>query len=246
MTGGEGSDPRRAVVTGASRGLGAVVSRLLASEGFELLVTARDATPLERYADELRSDGGRVTALAGAVEDPGHRAHVAGWARQGPGLHLLVNNASELGVSPLPPLADYPLDALRRVLEVNLVAPLALTQALLGPLERGRGLVVNISSDAALGAYPGWGAYGASKAGLDLVSRTLAAELAPRGISVVSVDPGDMRTDMHQAAYPGVDIRDRPPPEVTLPFWVWLMGQEPTRLTGRRYQAQGERWEVTA
>jgi NAD(P)-dependent dehydrogenase (short-subunit alcohol dehydrogenase family) len=157
----------------------------------------------------------------------------------------LVNNASELGPSPLPRLEEYPIGDVERVFRVNVLAPLALIQELLPPLKRSHGRVINISSDAAIGGYPGWGGYGASKAALDLLSLTLAHELRDSGVSVVSVDPGDMRTSMHQAAYPGEDISNRPPPEVTLPFWAWLLHQEPTEVTGRRFQAQAERWEVS-
>ena len=133
-----------------------------------------------------------------------------------------------------------------RVFEVNTLAPLALIRETLPLLIRSQGLVVNISSDAAVGGYPGWGVYGASKAALDLVSKTLAAELRDRGVSVVSVDPGDMRTKMHQDAYPGQDISDRPLPEVTLPFWAWLLSQPPMKVSGMRYQAQAPVWEVPA
>jgi NAD(P)-dependent dehydrogenase (short-subunit alcohol dehydrogenase family) len=127
-----------------------------------------------------------------------------------------------------------------------LVAPLALVQVLLPYLEVARGTVVNISSDAALGGYPGWGGYGASKAGLDLLSRTLAEELKGRHVAVVSVDPGDLRTAMHQAAFPGQDISDRPLPDVTLPFWAWLLHQSPDLVTGLRFRAQADRWEARA
>jgi NAD(P)-dependent dehydrogenase (short-subunit alcohol dehydrogenase family) len=160
------------------------------------------------------------------------------------GLDLLVNNASELGPSPLPALSDLPLAALERIFAVNVLAPLALVQAALPMLATRKGLVVNVSSDAAVGGYPGWGGYGASKAALDLISATLATELKSRGVAVVAVDPGDMRTAMHQAAYPGEDISNRPLPEVTIPFWAWLLGQARDAVSGRRYRAQDERWEV--
>jgi NAD(P)-dependent dehydrogenase (short-subunit alcohol dehydrogenase family) len=162
------------------------------------------------------------------------------------GLSLLVNNASDLGETPRPELARASLQRFRTTLETNLVAPLALIQEALPQLEQTRGLVVNISSDASQGGYERWGIYGSSKAALDLASKTLSAELKPRHISVVSVDPGDMRTRMHQNAFPGEDISDRPLPEVTLPFWAWLVGQDPERITGMRYQAQGTLWEVPA
>ena len=157
-----------------------------------------------------------------------------------------MNNASDLGEIPRPELASASLQRFRVTLETNLVAPLALIQESLPQLEQTRGLVVNISSDASQGGYERWGIYGSSKAALDLASKTLAAELKPRHISVVSVDPGDMRTRMHQDAFPDEDISDRPLPEVTLPFWAWRVSQDPERITGMRYQAQGTLWEIPA
>jgi NAD(P)-dependent dehydrogenase (short-subunit alcohol dehydrogenase family) len=131
-------------------------------------------------------------------------------------------------------------------LETNVVAPVALTQLLLPALRAGAGTLVSLSSDAAVGGYRGWGGYGATKAALDLISRTWAAELAEDGITAVAVDPGDMRTDMQQAAYPGQDISDLPPPEVTIPFWAWLLGQAHDDVRGGRFQAQGETWPVVS
>jgi NAD(P)-dependent dehydrogenase (short-subunit alcohol dehydrogenase family) len=161
-------------------------------------------------------------------------------------LRLLVNNASDLGEIPRPELASASLERFRATLETNLIAPLALIQEALPQLEQTKGLIVNISSDAGQAGYERWGIYGASKAALDLASRTLATELKPRHISVVSVDPGDMRTRMHQDAFPGEDISDRPLPEVTLPFWAWLVNQDPEQITGMRYQAQATLWEIPA
>jgi NAD(P)-dependent dehydrogenase (short-subunit alcohol dehydrogenase family) len=146
----------------------------------------------------------------------------------------------------MPALAHFPLDGLRQVLEVNTIAPLALVQEMLPFLAASGGLVVNISSDAAGGGYEHWGGYGASKAALDLISTTLANELRDQEVGVVSVDPGDMRTDMHQDAFPGEDISDRPLPEETLPFWAWLFGQEPRSISGQRFQAQADLWQVRA
>lgn len=237
---------RLAVVTGASQGLGLVVARLLAGEGFDLIVTARTPGTLAAAARELRVPGGSVREVPGDVADPNHRARVAELVTSTGGLDLLVNNASELGVSPLPPLADYPLRELERVYRVNVVAPIALVQLLLPQLAQRHGLVVNISSDAAVGGYPGWGSYGASKAALDLASLTLAHELAPTGVSVVSVDPGDMRTAMHQRAYAGQDISDRPLPDVTVPFWAWLFGRPGAEITGQRFRAQADHWGASA
>jgi NAD(P)-dependent dehydrogenase (short-subunit alcohol dehydrogenase family) len=241
---GSGTGRRRALVTGASRGLGAALARFLAADGWDLILTARTAGPLDEVAGAVRASGAEVTALVGDVANPAHRVEVRKAVESKVRLDLLVNNASELGPSPLPELARYPLSQLELVYRTNVVAPVALVQELLPFLERARGVVVNISSDAALAGYPGWGGYGASKAALDLVSRTLAHELRDRGVAVVAVDPGDLRTAMHQAAYPGEDISDRPLPEVTLPFWAWLLHQPPERITGARFRAQAERWEV--
>jgi NAD(P)-dependent dehydrogenase (short-subunit alcohol dehydrogenase family) len=235
---------RIALVTGASRGLGATLAELMAAEGYDLIITARAAEALEAKADELTKLSVRVRAVAGDVADPYHRRRLVQEAQQWGGLDVLINNASDLGTTPLSPLASYALSELEHVLQVNLIAPVALVQLALPLLKAHRGIVVNISSDAAIGGYPGWGAYGASKAALDLVSLTLANELAGEGVTVVSVDPGDMRTVMHQAAYPDQDISDLPPPDVTLPFWVWLLGQDHQMVHGRRFRAQEERWEV--
>lgn len=237
---------KTALVTGASRGLGATVARFLAGERYDLILTARGSDELERTAASLRELGVRVLPVAGDVSDPAHRARLRAVVATLGHLHLLINSASELGPTPLPPLLAYPLAAFERVHAVNVIAPLALVQELLPFLTDVRGWVINVSSDAALGGYPGWGGYGASKAALDLISRTLANELRDRGITVVSVDPGDMRTAMHQAAFPGQDISDRPHPDVTLPFWAWLLHQEAGRISGHRFQAQAERWELPA
>ena len=157
-----------------------------------------------------------------------------------------VNNASELG--PIGPLLDFDVPKLGRLFPVNAAAPLWLIQLAAPLLAERRGLVVNITSDAAVAGYPGWGPYGASKAALELISRTLASELADRGIAVVLVDPGDMRTRMHQEAFAGQDISDRPLPEVTAPFWNWLFGRPHSELSGQRLLAQQEdaRWLQSA
>jgi NAD(P)-dependent dehydrogenase (short-subunit alcohol dehydrogenase family) len=157
-------------------------------------------------------------------------------ARELGGLDLLVNNASELGV--MGPLLTFVVTKLGRVFPVNAGAPLALIQLAMPLLADRRGLIVNITSDAAHGAYPGWGPYGASKAAFELITRTLAAELVDSGVSAVLVDPGDMRTRMHQEAYPGQDISDRPLPEVTVPFWNWLLDRDPESIRGERFTAQ--------
>jgi len=204
----------RGIVTGASRGLGLALTRALAERGWELVVDARGADALERAVADL--DG--VTAIAGDIADPEHRRRLVA-AIDGP-IDLLVNNASDLGPSPLPTLAEYPLDKLRRVYEVNVLAPLALVQLAL-PRLSGDGRIVNVVSDAAVEPYETWGGYGSSKAALAQVSAILGAE--NQGLRVYSVDPGDMRTQMQQDAFPEEDISDRPPPEESVPGLLELI-----------------------
>jgi len=235
-----------ALITGASRGLGRALAGFLAGQGYALVVTARGKTELATAVDGFPRDASPVVSIPGDVSDAGHRARVLRAVEEYGRLDLLVNNASELGASPLPPLARAKREDVVHVFDVNLLAPLELVQEALPLLRRSRGLVVNITSDAATGGYPGWGVYGASKAALDLVSKTLAAELKDEGVSVVSVDPGDMRTKMHQDAFPGQDISDRPLPDVTLPFWAWLLSQDALAVSGGRYRAQAAVWEVPA
>jgi NAD(P)-dependent dehydrogenase (short-subunit alcohol dehydrogenase family) len=221
--------------------LGATLAEFLVAQGYALILTARGKAELEQVARALSNRGGEVMTVAGDVADAGHRRKLADAANGLGQLNLLVNNASELG--PMPHLAEYPLEALEQVLAVNLFAPVGLIQETLPLLKKSQGLVVNLSSDAAVAGYPNWGGYGASKAALDLASLTLANELHETGVGVVSVDPGDMRTDMHQQAFPDEDISDRPLPDATLPFWAWLLGQEPLAVSGGRYKAQAEQWE---
>src|SRR5438093_495191 len=235
-----------ALVTGAGRGLGRILATLLAGQGHKLVITSRTVAELDDVVQSLESTGVRVVAIPGDITDPAHRTHLLHETSAIGGLSLLVNNASDLGEIPRPELASASLQRFRVTLETNLVAPLALIQESLPQLEQTRGLVVNISSDASQGGYERWGIYGSSKAALDLASKTLSSELKPRHISVVSVDPGDMRTRMHQDAFPDEDISDRPLPEVTLPFWAWLVSQDPEQITGMRYQAQGTLWEIPA
>lgn len=213
-----------ALVTGASRGFGLALTDVLVRDGFEVIVDARDADRLHAaVATTVHPEA--VHPLPGDVTDPAHRDALAGAVdRLGP-LDLLVNNASALGPSPLPRLADLPAGALTEVLTANVLAPLALTRRLLGSLETAAGVVVNVSSDAAVEAYPGWGAYGASKAALDQLSAVLAVEHPT--LRVYAFDPGDMRTDMHQAAYPGEDISDRPDPREVAPRLLELLRQRP-------------------
>ena len=229
---------RIALITGASRGLGAVLARLLAGRRYDLVLNARGPADLEQVANELRGRGATVVTRAGDITDPITRHALVDAAAELGGLDLLVNNASELGG--IAPLAELALDRLERVLRVNVVAQVALVQRALPLLAHRQGLVVNISSDAAQGAYPGWGAYGASKAALDLISRTLAVEVQASGVAVISVDPGDMRTRMHQEAFPNEDISDRPLPDVTEPFWEWLLERDAVAISGERFRAQKE------
>jgi NAD(P)-dependent dehydrogenase (short-subunit alcohol dehydrogenase family) len=237
---------RVALITGASRGLGAVIARVLAERGHALVLGARSEPELHAAAMALQGSGRSIVTVAGDVADPQVRERLVAAADRIRRLDVVINNASELGG--IAPLSAFDLGRLERVLNVNLVAPVGLVQRARPLLAAAQGLVVNISSDAALGGYPGWGAYGASKAALDLASRTMAAELRDQGISVVSVDPGDLRTRMHQEAFPGEDISDRPLPEVTRAFWEWLFDQPASSVTGERFRAQAEeaRWTVSA
>jgi NAD(P)-dependent dehydrogenase (short-subunit alcohol dehydrogenase family) len=233
---------RVAIVTGASRGLGEVLARLLAERGHDLVLGARNPGPLEDVADFIRHAGANVVAVAGDVTDAAVRARLVSAARELGGLDLLVNNASELGA--IGPLMAFEVQRFGRVFPVNAGAPIALVQLAVPLLAERRGLVVNITSDAAQGAYPGWGPYGASKAALELLTQTLAKELRERGVSAVLVDPGEMRTRMHQDAFPLEDPGDWPLPSVTVPFWNWLLDQDPGALSGERFAAQAEdaRW----
>jgi NAD(P)-dependent dehydrogenase (short-subunit alcohol dehydrogenase family) len=215
-----------AVITGASRGLGRAVSLALARRGATLVVDARGRPALDRVAQELLDAGAAaVEALTGSVTDPAHRAAIAEAVGRAGRLDLLLNNASTLGPSPQPALRDYALEEWSRVYDVNVAAPLALTQLLLPELERSGGTVVNITSDAAVEPYGGWGGYGSSKAALDQWTAILAAE--EPGVHVYSFDPGDMRTQMHQEAFPGEDISDRPEPEAVVPAVLRLLDERP-------------------
>jgi NAD(P)-dependent dehydrogenase (short-subunit alcohol dehydrogenase family) len=210
------------IVTGASRGLGLALARALDERGWRVVVDARGAEALSEATDGLSG----VTAIAGDVADSDHR-----WAlveAAGEPIDLVVNNASLLGPSPLPALADYPLADLRSVYEANVLAPLALLQLALPRLREGAA-ILDITSDAGAEAYEGWGGYGSSKAALEQMTAVLAAEQP--GLRVYSVDPGDMRTQMHQDAFPGEDISDRPPPEDSVPGLMTLI--EGTLPSGR-------------
>lgn len=209
-----------ALITGASKGLGRALTHALAERGWTLIVDARGDSELRSATQGLAN----VTAVAGDITDPDHRTRLAQATPRGQ-LDLLVNNASTLGVSPLPQLADYPLGELRTVFETNVIAPLALIQLLAEPLTEAGGTIVNVSSDAAVDAYPGWGGYGLAKAALDQLTNVLGAE-EPR-LRCYAFDPGDMRTEMHQLAFPGEDISDRPEPHTVVPALLSLLDARP-------------------
>jgi NAD(P)-dependent dehydrogenase (short-subunit alcohol dehydrogenase family) len=227
-----------AIVTGASRGLGLAVADGLAGAGWSLVIDGRDGAALTDAATALRSRttatvdstagstaADRIVALPGDVSDQAHRDELAAAADRLGGIDLLVNNAGILGPSPQPALADYPVATLRQVYEINVLAPLALCQQVLPVLRQHGGAIVNITSDAAIEAYPGWGGYGSAKAALEQASRVLAAE--EPAVRVWWVDPGDLRTRMHQEAFPGEDISDRPLPQSVVPALLMLLTRRP-------------------
>ena len=223
---------RTALVTGASRGFGLALTAALAERGTTVVACARSADRLHAAVAGLPA-AQRVVAVPADITDPAGRAALVTAAAQAGGLDLLVHNAGSLGPSPLPPLADLPVEALREVLESNVVAPLALTRLAL-PLLRASDApsIVTLSSDAAVEAYPGWGGYGAAKAALDRLAAVFGAELP--GWAVYAFDPGDMRTDMHQRAFPGEDISDRPEPATVVPALLRLLDE---RRPAGRYRA---------
>jgi NAD(P)-dependent dehydrogenase (short-subunit alcohol dehydrogenase family) len=227
------------LITGASRGLGRATALAFARRGDALVVDARGGSELSAVAAELRAAGAAdVVALAGSVADAAHRAELRDVVDELGRLDVLVNNASLLGPSPQPPLADYPLDVLEVVYAVNVLAPLGLGQLMLPYLRASQGRIVNVTSDAAVEPYGGWGGYGSSKAALDQISAILAAE--EPDVRVYAFDPGDMRTTMHQQAYPGEDISDRAEPETVVPALLSLVDND---VPSGRYQASKvEEW----
>jgi NAD(P)-dependent dehydrogenase (short-subunit alcohol dehydrogenase family) len=209
-----------AIVTGGSRGFGRAITAALVERTWAVVIDGRDTDAVEAAAGDLGAVG-----VAGDVTEAAHRERLIDEARRAGGLDLLVNNASLLGPSPLPALADHPLDSLRDVLETNVVAPLALVQSALPLLRERRGAIVNVTSDAAVEGYEGWGGYGSSKAALEQWSHVLSVE--EPDVATWWVDPGDMRTEMHQAAFPGEDISDRPLPEAVVPAFIELLVTRP-------------------
>jgi NAD(P)-dependent dehydrogenase (short-subunit alcohol dehydrogenase family) len=212
-----------AIVTGGSRGFGRAIVAALLDRGWTVVADARRADDLEATAAQLASP--RLITIAGDVTEPAHRAALAVAAMDAGPLRLLVNNASRLGPSPQPRLADYLAADLRAVYTTNVFAPMALIQASLPALTANGGVIVNITSDAAVEPYEGWGGYGSSKAALDHLSAVMAAENPD--IGVYAFDPGDMRTEMHQAAFPGEDISDRAEPESVVPALLRLLDSRP-------------------
>jgi NAD(P)-dependent dehydrogenase (short-subunit alcohol dehydrogenase family) len=226
-----------ALITGASRGLGREIARVFAQHGMSLVLTARGTEALQETLDELQGLT-EVLAVPGDVADPAHAKRLVrlGLERFGH-IDVLVNNASSIGSSPMPPLEDYPLDTLDEVFHVNVTAPLHLTELVLPQMRTsGQGVIINVTSDAAVGAYPTWGGYGASKAALEQLSRVLAAELEGTRVRVYVVDPGDMNTQMHREAEPGEDLSYLPGPEVAAPAFLHLVREE-TAPFGR-FEAQ--------
>ncbi|MGA7228397.1 MAG: SDR family oxidoreductase [Acidimicrobiia bacterium] len=220
-----------AVITGASRGFGLALARSLASDGWSLVIDARGADALDEAAAEL-AEHTNVRAIAGDIADDDHRRALVGAAAEVGGIDLLINNASLLGPSPQPNLGHYPLADLTRVYQANVLGPLGLIQLALPSLREHHGTIVNITSDAAVEGYEGWGGYGSSKAALEQISNVLAEE--EPDVTVIWFDPGDMNTEMHQQAFPGEDISDRPPPEESVPPLLEILRQK--RPSGR-YQA---------
>ncbi len=221
-----------AVITGGSRGFGRALALDLACDGWDIVIDARRPQELEKARAELASQRVNVIAIAGDVTDVNHRAAVIGAAAELGSLDLLVNNASTLGPTPMPSLEAYDLEELRRVFEVNTLAPLALIQLALPLLKRSHGTVVSLTSDAGVEAYEGWGGYGASKAALDQLHRIVSTETCD--VRFYCFDPGHMRTEMHQAAFPGEDISDRPVPETVVPMFRQLLA---SGLPSGRYVA---------
>jgi NAD(P)-dependent dehydrogenase (short-subunit alcohol dehydrogenase family) len=222
---------RTALITGASRGLGLALARRLAQDGWNLIINGRGAAALEAARAQL-AEQTDVVAITGDVTDETHRLTLAAVARKLGGLDAVVNNASILGPSPQPALLDYPLDVLEEVYRTNLIAPLGILQAVREQLRDGA-RIINVTSDAGREAYEGWGGYGSSKAALEQLSAILAEENPD--LRVYWVDPGDMQTQMHQEAFPGEDISDRPLPEESVPGFLALLEGE---LPSGRYQAR--------
>lgn len=228
------------LITGASRGLGAALAREWAARGARLLLTARSEAPLRALVEELSAQTDVLIGAIDATDDQGMREFIVNAVAEFERIDVLVNNASTLGGSPMPPLEDLTSAAFFEVMETNVRAPLALAQRVIPHMRaQGGGAIVNVTSDAAINAYPGWGAYGTSKAALEQLSRILAAELAGTGISVLAIDPGNMNTQMHREAEPGEDLSGMPKPEAVAPAFIDLVTQSVSRHEPfARYEVQ--------
>ncbi len=233
---------RVALITGASRGLGHALALEFAREGANLVVNSRafSANELEQTRRAAEALGAQVLAVVADVADRADVERLAGEALARFGrVDILVNNASSLGPTPMPYLTDYPIEYFEQVMRTNVTAPFMLTRALIGQmLTRGSGSIINISSDAGVVGYPGWGAYGVSKAALDQLTRTWAAELQGTGMRINSVDPGDMDTTMKRASEPDGDASQWAQPEEVTPVFVYLASDESANVSGQRFEAQ--------
>ncbi len=233
---------RVALITGASRGLGHALALEFAREGANLVVNSRafSANELEQTRRAAEALGAQVLAVVADVADRADVERLAGEALARFGrVDILVNNASSLGPTPMPYLTDYPIEYFEQVMRTNVTAPFMLTRALIGQmLARGSGSIINISSDAGVVGYPGWGAYGVSKAALDQLTRTWAAELQGTGMRINSVDPGDMDTTMKRASEPDGDASQWAQPEEVTPVFVYLASDESANVSGQRFEAQ--------
>ena len=231
-----------ALITGASRGLGRALALAFAAEGADLILNARAGSSADLGAVRRAAEaaGARVLVVTADVGDRADVERLAATALARFGrVDVLVNNASALGPTPMPYLSDYPPDAWEEVLRANVTGPFLLTRALVGQMiARGSGAVINVSSDAGVVGYPGWGAYGVSKAALDQLTRTWAAELAGTGVRVNSVDPGSMDTAMHRAAEPDEDPAQWARPEDVVEPFIWLASDAAADVTGQRFEAQ--------
>jgi NAD(P)-dependent dehydrogenase (short-subunit alcohol dehydrogenase family) len=228
------------LITGASRGLGRALALRYAREGARLVLCARDREALERVSAEVQELGARVLGVPADVSQKRDVERLVSTALlECDYLEILVNNASILGPSPMPFLIDYPTDAFEEVLRVNVLGPFMITKTVLpSMIARGQGSIINVTSEAGATGYPGWGAYGISKAALELLSQTWAAELEKTGVRVNTVDPGDMDTQMHALAYPDADPSQFVKPEQITEIFVYLASDESRHVTGQRFQAQ--------
>ncbi len=229
------------LITGSSKGLGRALAHAYAGAGARVVINARGAAALEATRQELEAKQIQVLSVPADATQPGEIARLVGEAVARFGrIDVLVNNAGILGPSPRPNMADFRADDLAEIFRANVIGPVLMTQAVLPQmLERQRGLIINVTSDAGQTGYPGWGGYGAAKAALELITESWAAELEGTGVRVNAVNPGDLQTEMHQLAFPGEDISDRLDPFSVTDLFVWLASEEAANVTGQRFDAPG-------